>query len=69
MSRPSVIAVQGPVDYIRIDTLAYNRLNDTDFRKLEWVAPAGSPIANKVSFVNKTYGASMPPMASVKFRL
>lgn len=58
----------GTGDYIRIDTLAYNRLNDTDFRKLEWVAPAGSPIANKVSFVNKTYGASMPPMASVKFR-
>ena len=58
----------GTGDYIRIDTLAYTRLNDTDFRKLEWVAPAGSPIANKVSFVNKTYGASMPPMASVKFR-
>ena len=58
----------GTGDFIKIDTLAYNRLNDTDFRKLEWVAPAGSPIADKVSFVNKTYGASMPALASVKFR-
>lgn len=58
----------GTGDYIKIDAAAYDRINDTDFRKLEWKAPEGSPIADKVSFVDKAYGEEMPELASVKFR-
>lgn len=58
----------GTGDYICIDTLSYERLNNTDWRKLEWKAPEGSPIASQVSFIDAEYGASMPTLASVKFR-
>lgn len=55
-------------DYIKIDTLAYNRLSDTDFRKKEWVAPAGSALEGQNKFVSASYGAKMPALASLKFR-
>lgn len=35
-----------------IDKSMYERLSDTDFRKLSWSAPAGSPLADKVSYCN-----------------
>lgn len=46
----------------------YERISDTDFRKLEFKAPEGSPLANKVSYVNKVYAADMDDYTMVKFR-
>lgn len=50
------------------DVNFYNRISDTDFRKLEFKAPEGSPLADKVSYVNKAYAADMDDYTMLKFR-
>jgi hypothetical protein len=50
------------------DVNFYNRISNTDFRKLEFKAPEGSPIADKVSYVNKVYAADMDDYTMLKFR-
>lgn len=54
--------------YNLIDLNMYNRISDTDFRKLEWVAPKGSALEGQNSFINATLQSSMPAYASLKFR-
>ena len=39
--------------YIMIDASLYNKINDTDFRKLSFVAPKGHPLAGKEPFIDK----------------
>lgn len=54
-----------------IDKKMYERISDTDFRKLEFKAPEGSPLANKVlqiPAVKELADANMPAYAAVKFR-
>lgn len=51
-----------------IDRKFYERISNTDFRKLMFKAPAGSPIENQVVFLNSTYRASVPEYGSLKFR-
>jgi hypothetical protein len=46
----------------------YERISNTDFRKLEFKAPEGSPLADKVSYVNKAYAADFDDYTMVKFR-
>ena len=46
----------------------YDRISNTDFRKLEFKAPEGSPLESKVSYVNKAYAADMPAYTMLKFR-
>ena len=46
----------------------YERISNTDFRKLEFKAPEGSPLADKVSYVNKAYAADFADYTMVKFR-
>jgi hypothetical protein len=46
----------------------YERISNTDFRKLEFKAPEGSPLADKVSYVNKAYAANFADYTMVKFR-
>ena len=60
------IADGGPT--VLIGKQMYDRINNTDWRKLEWKAPSGSPLANKVSYVADKYKQSLPAYASVKFR-
>ena len=50
------------------DVNFYNRISNTDFRKLEFKAPEGSPLADKVSYCNKVYAADMDDYTMVKFR-
>ncbi|MCH5311668.1 MAG: RagB/SusD family nutrient uptake outer membrane protein [Prevotella sp.] len=50
------------------DVNFYNRISDTDFRKLEFKAPSSSPLSNQVSYVNRAYAANYPDLAMVKFR-
>ena len=50
-----------------IDKSMYDRISNTDFRKLEFVAPEGSPLASKIQFVNKKY-SDLPAYFSLKFR-
>lgn len=54
-----------------IDASMYSRISDTDFRKLEFKAPEGSPLADKVRQIPSiaTKAAEiMPELAAVKFR-
>lgn len=54
-----------------IDRRMYERISDTDFRKLEFKAPEGSALADKVMQIPavKEYADTyMPTYASVKFR-
>ena len=39
----------------------YDRISDTDWRKLEWKAPDDSPLASQVPFLNSTYKQLIPP--------
>ena len=50
------------------DKRFYDRISNTDFRKLWFKAPEGSPLADKVSYVNKAYAARMDNYTMVKFR-
>lgn len=58
----------GTGDYLRIDTLAYNRISDTDFRKKEWKAPTGTALSGQELYNNASYFAAMPALSSLKFR-
>lgn len=54
-----------------IDKKMYERISDTDFRKLEFKAPEGSELADKVIQIPATKSLAdkrMPAYASVKFR-
>lgn len=54
--------------YFKVDKRFYDRISDTDFRKLEFKAPAGSPLASLNSFVKANYKTILPDYASLKFR-
>lgn len=46
----------------------YDRISNTDFRKLEWKAPESSALYDQVPFLKPAYKQSLPTYASVKFR-
>lgn len=54
--------------YFKVDKRFYDRISDTDFRKLEFKAPASSPLASLNSFVKANYKTILPDYASLKFR-
>lgn len=58
----------GAGPYVMISKDMYDRISDTDWRKLEWKAPDNSTLANKVTFLSSTYKNTLPTYASVKFR-
>lgn len=51
-----------------IDVSLYNQIADTDFRKYSFVAPEGSAVADKVSFLDDEWGAKLVTYAGIKFR-
>lgn len=53
---------------IMIDASMYQRLSDSDWRKLMWKAPSGSPLYGKNTYVDNALGAELPDYASLKFR-
>lgn len=58
-------AAAGP--YNMINAALYNKIADTDFRKLAWKAPAGSALEGQNTYCG-SFGASLPDYASLKFR-
>ena len=54
--------------YVVIDKSMYERISDTDWRKKQWVAPAGSALEGKTPFMSEADAATMPAYAAVKFR-
>ena len=54
--------------YVVIDKRLYERISDTDWRKLEFVAPEGSALDGKNSYINSTDKESIPTYGTLKFR-
>lgn len=52
--------------YISAET--YQRISDTDWRKLMWKAPSGSALAGKNTYIDAAFGATLGDYASLKFR-
>lgn len=60
-------ASAGP--FVKMGKAFYDRVNDTDFRKLSYKAPAGSPLAGKEPrLVDEATYAGLPDYSSFKFR-
>lgn len=53
---------------IFIDKNMYDRLSDTDWRKLMWKAPAGSALDGQNTYCDDAIGAGLGDYASLKFR-
>ena len=66
LSSEAAYGYAGAGAFPMIDAGMYARISDTDFRKLSWVAPAGSELAAKVSYCNPAI--SVRPLVAVKFR-
>lgn len=54
--------------YVVMDRSMYERISDTDWRKKQWVAPAGSALEGQTPFMSAVDKQTMPAYASVKFR-
>lgn len=54
----------------RISNVLYDKMNDTDFRKLSYLAPAGSPLYGKEPVISEDYivAYKLPAYSSLKFR-
>ena len=53
---------------VLIDAQMYSRISNTDFRKLEWKAPAGSTLDGQNTYCDPEYGENLADYASLKFR-
>ena len=51
-----------------IDAAMYNRISNTDFRKLMYKAPEGHALADKVPYIDAEFAAGLPEYAAIKFR-
>ena len=73
-SNEAVYGYSAPVSYGStdcssiIDADMYSRINDTDWRKLEWKAPAGSPLEGQNIYIDEGVGNALVAYASLKFR-
>jgi tetratricopeptide (TPR) repeat protein len=54
--------------FFMIDRKMYERISDTDFRKLEFKAPAGSVLEDLVAFADPYFKKILPEYSAVKFR-
>lgn len=51
-----------------IDAALYNSIDNADWRKLSWKAPAGGDLAGSEPFISSAQGASMGDYTGIKFR-
>lgn len=54
--------------HVVMDKSMYERISDTDWRKKQWVAPAGSALDGQIPFMSDLDKETMPAYASIKFR-
>jgi len=54
--------------YACIDRSLYDKIADTDFRKLSFKAPRGHTLAGKTPYIDEMVGETLPTYTSVKFR-
>ena len=70
ISNQTMFGYTGPTTsmYYLIDADMYGRISDTDFRKLWWVAPAGSTLEGKNTYTSPQYEGAISAYGSLKFR-
>lgn len=68
MSNETVYGYAGIEPYVKINKAMYDRISDTDFRKLLWKAPEGGALEGKTPFLDSYFEEVLPEYASVKFR-
>ena len=74
VSNQCTFAYTGPATnlFVVIDKSMYDRISDTDWRKLQWIGPEGSPLNDQiqsvVSLEEGPVNQLLIPYASVKFR-
>ena len=54
--------------FLICDAKFYERISNTDWRKLWFQAPEGSPLRAQIPYMNPTDAAGLVPYASIKFR-
>ncbi len=54
--------------YFMIGKSVYDRIDDADWRKLQWKAPEGSALENLVPFLDTKYKNKLAEYSSIKFR-
>ena len=54
--------------YVCIDKSMYERISDTDWRKKQWVAPAGSALEGQSNYMSEADRQLIPAYGSLKFR-
>ena len=54
--------------YTVCDANMYNRISNTDWRKLWFQAPEGSPLRAEIPYLTPSDASALPPYASIKFR-
>jgi len=59
-------AAAGPFNMIGAEL--YNKINDRDFRKLSYKAPAGSALSGQEPVIDAAFAAGLPDYSSYKFR-
>lgn len=70
VSNQTMYGYTGPTTqmYYLIDVNMYSRISDTDWRKLWWVAPAGSPLEGQNTYTSPMYEGQISAYGSLKFR-
>lgn len=58
----------GTILHVAIDKSMYDRISDTDWRKKQWVAPAGSALEGKNTFISDIDKKTIPAYGALKFR-
>jgi tetratricopeptide (TPR) repeat protein len=53
---------------VMINAATYNRISDTDFRKLSWIAPEDSELSGKEPLVDESFRDTFSSYYSLKFR-
>lgn len=68
MSNEAQYGYSAAAPFVMIGSDLYNRINDTDFRKLSWKAPQGHPLAGQEPVIDAAWAAELADYSSFKFR-
>lgn len=68
MSNEAQFGYSAAAPFLMIGSALYDRINDTDFRKLSWKAPKGHPLAGKEPVIDEEWAATLADYSSFKFR-
>lgn len=68
MSNEALYGYAGAGPACMINAALYDKMSNTDFRKLAWKAPEGSALEGQNAYIKQEVGDGLPAYASLKFR-